>query len=212
MRIKFYQASMGDCFLIDFENECNTKFIIDTGTQVAFKDNICESLKKELATGNNHLFLTHIDNDHIGGMLYLCRYESAVLPCFKKVYYNTFDSLKSMTLSALDDPPKALIHDDKSGFTSYKCGIKLEDFIKQLGISVEPCNASSNSLKIDDISITILSPSIQTLNNYSSWVEKKAKSFALTSRNTDYHKSIEELSLKSFVEDTSPTNGSSVSV
>ena len=124
MKIHFYKASIGDCFLIDFENEYNTKFIIDTGTKTAFQDNICEDLKKELKTYNNHLFLTHIDNDHIGGMLYLCEYEPDVIQFFKKVYYNTFDSLKSMTLSISDDPPKVIIHDGQSGYTSYHSGTK----------------------------------------------------------------------------------------
>ena len=47
MKIHFYKASMGDCFLLDFENEHNTKFVIDTGTKTAFQDNILEELVED---------------------------------------------------------------------------------------------------------------------------------------------------------------------
>ncbi len=53
-------------------------------------------------------------------MVYLCEYESSVIQCVEEVFYNTFNSLKSMTLSAQDVPPEVLMHDDSSGFTSYK--------------------------------------------------------------------------------------------
>jgi len=209
MKIHFYKASMGDCFLLDFENEHNTKFVIDTGTKTAFQDNILEELKKEIITGNSHLFVTHIDDDHIGGLLYLCKYEPDILKSFKCVYYNSFDCLKSFSPDSQDPPPKIIIQDDSEGFTSYKNGKKLESFLDSLDINLISQIKALNTINIDDIAITFLSPSIKTLKKYKTWIENNS---AYTALNNDYNKSIEDLSKKEFTEDDSETNGSSISM
>ena len=210
MIIHFYNAGVGDCFLIDFENDSHTKFVIDSGTKTAFQVYIRDQLIKELLTANNYLFLTHIDDDHIGGVLFLCKHDLNTVRMFKNMYYNTFDSLKKYTPNVQDEPKIPLISDNRNGYTSYASGKSLEEFVKSLGVNVVSSIKSLDRISIDDIVITFLSPTAKTLNKYKSWVEQNT--IAYTSVHTDYNECIIDLSKKKFVEDNSPTNGSSLSM
>lgn len=69
MRIKILKAYNGDCILIETLDENQERFVIliDGGTASTFD----YSLKKELKDVSkiNLLILTHIDSDHIGGLI-----------------------------------------------------------------------------------------------------------------------------------------------
>ena len=95
MIIHMLKASLGDCFLVDFENgKC---ILIDGGTPSTF-DN---SLKDLLFTLNRegktieYLICTHYDNDHIGGLIKFVQYNGHyshpnIIPV-ENVIYNSFE-------------------------------------------------------------------------------------------------------------------------
>lgn len=76
IRIKMFPASFGDSFFVEFEPqypEKNYNIMIDSGFKVTYKSYIKPFLKKmnEESKKLDLLVITHIDMDHISGMLQL---------------------------------------------------------------------------------------------------------------------------------------------
>lgn len=209
--IKFLKAFWGDCFLLKFNNDKKTTFLIDGGVKRAFKDNIVGILKQEYGTSlNNYVFLTHIDDDHIGGIEY-CFERHVDLANSNGIIFNTFDSLLKLAPNAEDSPPYIYINDAESGFTSYKQGKRLEQKLEESGIKVFSNIVSETQICLDGILITFLSPSINSMSKYKSWKDKQETAYT-AAQTSDYTKSIEDLIDRPFYEDGSPTNSSSLSM
>lgn len=208
--IKFFKAFWGDCFFIRFNNKEKTTFLIDGGTEKAFKDNIVGILKKEYDTSlNNYIFLTHIDDDHIGGIKYY--FERRVdLSNNNAIIFNTFESLSNLASNAEDTSPYIYINDDGNSYTSYIQGKKLEQKLEESGIKVISNIVSETEICLDGIQITFLSPSFKSMSKYKSWKDKQEPAY--TTAQSDYTKSIEDLKDRPFSEDDSPTNTSSLSM
>jgi len=209
--IKFLNAFWGDCFLIKFNNVEKTTLLIDGGVKRAFRDNIVEILKQEYSTSHsNYAFLTHIDDDHIGGIEYYFE-RHLDLENNKGIIFNTYDSLLKLAPNAEDTPPYIYINDDESGFTSYKQGKRLEQKLEENGVKVFSNIVSETQICLDGILITFLSPSIKSMSKYKSWKDKQETAYTAT-RTSDYTKSIKDLKDIPFCEDESPTNSSSLSM
>ena len=210
--IKFLQAFWGDCLLLIFNNDEKTTFLIDGGIKRAFKNNIVSTLKREYDQNlRNYIFLTHIDDDHIGGIQVLFERYSDLTNEVSAVFFNTFDSLLQLAPNAKDNPPTIDINDDNSGLTSYKQGKMLEQKLEEIGIEVISNIISERQLCLDGIQLTFLSPSVESLSKYESWSDEQEIAYTAV-RSNDYTISIEELKDRPFYEDESLTNTSSLSV
>ncbi len=74
MTIKIFQATDGDCLLL--ESETGTNILVDGGRAQSFLDNTFPELN-ELTQENRKLdlvYVSHIDNDHISGILKLTEF------------------------------------------------------------------------------------------------------------------------------------------
>lgn len=100
MKIKFLKASKGDCFLISFkdENNMNRNILIDGGMEETFFDStnsLDGELKYEIERIRKDkekvdlLILTHIDNDHILGLLNWFKLDSKAYKLISNVWFNS---------------------------------------------------------------------------------------------------------------------------
>lgn len=211
VNIKFLKAFWGDCFLIIFNNEKKTTFLIDGGIRRAFRENIEKNLEYEYSRNlSNFIFLTHIDEDHIGGIQVFFERYLELVKHINGVFFNTFESLSKIAPN-VEDTPCIYVNDDNSGFTSYKQGKKLEEKLEELGINIISDIVSRRTIYLDGILITFLSPSIESFSKYKTWAEEQEKANT-ASKTNDYKDLIEILKDRPFFEEHSPTNASSLSM
>lgn len=98
-RVTMLPASEGDCLILSYgPNEDGLRHIVIDGGRKATWPGLKKALEAIAARGENVelLVLSHIDADHIDGLLKLA--ETPALPLTPKaVWYNGFDQLKGLT-------------------------------------------------------------------------------------------------------------------
>ena len=71
MKITAYQSGKGDCLLLDSETGAKTvRVLVDGGLPESYRDHVAPSLAQQ-KTPLDLVYLSHIDEDHIGGVLQL---------------------------------------------------------------------------------------------------------------------------------------------
>jgi len=162
--IKILKAFHGDCILIRVINEMQQEFtiLIDGGTSKTFDF----SLKKELRSIKkiNLFVLTHIDSDHIGGILRFVKDS-----IFQEIDIDEF-WINGANLAYIS----------MGGNISYNQGQNLEKLLIEKGIFKEKIisNITTNYKPVfpDFINIDILSPTPEILQNlYDKWPKQNLK-------------------------------------
>lgn len=209
IKLNFFKAGYGDSFLIEFDN--NITLLIDGGTKATMQENCkkIESLYKKYQF--NYILLTHIDDDHINGILYIFERCKKFFNSISGVFFNNSNDLRTFIPHSENEPPIAYINNDTSGLTSYTRSKKLEDKLIELDINVLSNIVSGRTYLLEDIRIQILSPSLKSFEKYKEWVEIEEEAFT-AAKICDYSKSFDELLQNPFIEDDRPTNLSSISV
>jgi beta-lactamase superfamily II metal-dependent hydrolase len=226
LTITFVQALHGDSILVKCPSERgDIRILIDGGPKYAFRvgrvtDHRQGKLKKLLDGLINNGFcldliiLTHVDDDHVGGLVAGFENSSYLSKMTKAVLFNSGSLISShFSQEGLLDPLTGNFC--SSNFTSIGQGITFEKYISDLNIW-HRILAMRDVIysELPSIKITFLSPSddeLQELKNR--WDEKEPKRRGDTSASrNDYKHSYEELlSEDKFEEDKSVTNGSSIS-
>lgn len=156
VEIDFLKSKNGDCFILKYNG---TNILIDGGTRGVYPElkNKLRKLKQI-----DLLVVTHIDNDHIGGIEKLFEVNDSKIN-IKKVYFNSGAFLGD---SEIEDR-KRLIK-EATGNKSYKQGINLEKKLQDLNIwDKEPITNNTKDLKLGPINIKVLAPfkeNIEALN------------------------------------------------
>ena len=91
-KITFLPATFGDCIFIEYGDEQDPSRILVDGGTAGTREHI-QKLLRALPYGQRHLELvvvTHIDNDHIAGILTLLE-EEAEAPPHKKLRFTIGD-------------------------------------------------------------------------------------------------------------------------
>ena len=222
MILKILPALSGDSLLLSwlgFSGKiCN--LLMDGGVTNTYN----LSLKPEIqALIERHeqidlLILSHIDSDHIGGLLRLVNEihsnrlpERLIMHCWfnsARVLSNYFEDVK------LIDKEISLPYIGKQ--LSSKQGHTLENFLVRLKIqsNTEPIQLAQQH-QLDGLVIDILSPGIMGLRRLSkSWPPTTSYpvQVPLSNPQTDYHVPIQELIDRPFQEDTGVPNGSSIAL
>ena len=113
IKLHIVQAEFGDCFILESKsNNESTTMLIDGGPYQTFKNHLKPTLQKLLLNGKIDLMvLSHIDNDHIIGLLDLLneiknQRENGTKELVKisKMWHNSFKNL----LLLPDEPMKLL--------------------------------------------------------------------------------------------------------
>lgn len=157
------------------------------------------------------MVVTHIDQDHIGGILAFMKDESQDKQFIKQFWFNSgkliakrfglsFDGSRAVALPESEDPTQS---------RSIRQGKKLEDLLEEMGIWHDMPLLRFQTFEVGGASITLLSPDENGLKElYEKWTEGEVTTRSL---DNDYSVSISELGERAEKEDHSVANGSSIS-
>jgi len=194
MKLHVIQAEYGDCLLLTSENGKNTTTVlIDGGPYQTFEKHLKPTLQKLPKNGKLDLVvLSHIDNDHIIGLVDLFEqikdereHRSKELVKIAKLWHNSFNDLlqidedpntffKNSFLSlnfASEDEKKKMENSITSIImTGFQQAADLSSLAKSLKVPVNPefdklilTDNSPKIIKLNDITFHILGPSEKNL-------------------------------------------------
>lgn len=150
MKIESLEASRGDCFVVTWKNQGVVHTIlIDSGIGGTYR-----FIKQKLnaVTKIDGFFITHIDYDHLGGLLKMIDDENCPVKLDFPIYINT---------------PELIIANNESDMVGYTHGTTLESSLNKKKINKKAIYTSlypEDTLVIHGLKLTILSPNLEILN------------------------------------------------
>ncbi|MFY0256401.1 ComEC/Rec2 family competence protein [Chitinophaga sp. 30R24] len=222
--VKVLQANNGDCILLSFVDPKGIlrNVLIDggTGRTYSYKDKkgkvIPGQLKRtidDLKKENQRidlLILTHIDDDHIGGILKWFEVDNAH-SLIDKVWFNSGSAIAE--LFEITGQEKFLIPlaEIQSRDTSVKQGNTFESYITKHRIWDRRILKAGDEMVFFGATIKMLSPSVEHLKRLLEKWGKETPSLLTAPKENDYSKSLSELIQNdNYVEDNAIPNGSSI--
>lgn len=216
MKIKFLPAFNGDCILISFEHEeKNRNILIDGGVPRTYQRHLKPELEEVIQKGENIdlLIVTHIDDDHIGGIKELYQDTGFSKDFIKEIWFNSGDLLSDYFNTERDPIRAVKIIKDNQTSMSVRQGNTLEKALieeksnwiqKLISVSVDKINFLG-------LSITILSPNEEKLKKlHKHWETEINKKVKMSEEHDDFNIPISELVNRKFNEDKAIPNGSSI--
>ena len=218
MTIKMLPAYDGDCLLLTLPQPAGPArhILIDGGPGRTYRQLAQETQKlqrnKQVI---DLLIITHIDDDHIGGILKLFEDPMFDTTLIKQVWFNS----GAMLAKQLDDlyatSREVALYPQADTHISITQGNTLERYLQQVaGWNETLIHIGTPSLHWDTLKITVLSPDYQSLEKlHKHWPVASAVATPVSSSATDYARSIEELNaLPECSEDQAVCNGSSIAI
>jgi beta-lactamase superfamily II metal-dependent hydrolase len=198
------QAEFGDCFILESKsNNESTTMLIDGGPYQTFRNHLKPTLQKLLLNGKIDLMvLSHIDNDHIIGLLDLLieiknERDNGIkeLVKIKKMWHNSFKELLQ-----LHEEPKKLLASifwsqnlikrkniiESLVMKGFQQGTDLTKLAKTLKIPINPgfdkvivvCD-NKKSVSLNNINLHLLGPTKKNIDKlrkeWNDWFSKKQK-------------------------------------
>lgn len=139
MEIHLLEAKTGDAFVVD----CGTsRFLIDGGTRGVSKT-IQRMLRKNSSKLLKGIFVSHVDRDHVGGIVKLFEHHHDLIPKHVPVYMN--------------HPSIVPVKQNDTGLVTYQDGNDLKSLLDSYGY-VTKSVTSEQVLTFDDVEMDILTP------------------------------------------------------
>lgn len=221
IKVNVLKAYDGDCFIINLENKKQKyNILIDGGDYDTYEDILKVKLLNIFMNKDENidlLVITHIDDDHIGGIKALFEDssidKSVLKKKIKKVWFNSAEVIANSVKFKIEEDIKKrevkifkndVIKISKSNANS------LEREFKELGIELEVIKKAKVCKKIDDMCFTILSPTYEKLEKlHKEW---PVPNLSISSYSSDYKKNIEETILTDNLRcnDSNNANGASI--
>lgn len=90
LKIKLFPAEYGECILVSVGEENPYNLLIDGGLAKTYKNFLSQEIKHIKASGLkiNLMVCTHMDNDHIGGLVQILKNENSDF--IQNIWYNGF--------------------------------------------------------------------------------------------------------------------------
>ncbi len=225
MELQLLQANEGDAIHLRFIDEegMYRNILIDGGTKDTYtykdsKGKIKDGALKQLVSRIREqgeqidlLIMTHVDDDHIGGILqWFGDKNNQTADLVKKVWFNSGRIIfKFFNQPPVEDNDLAIPESD-SFETSIKQGVAFEDFILKNGLWDEELIISGKVFELFGLKFTILSPSEDKLQKLLDKWQTEAP-ITETSRTSDWETPLSELIVTdSFKSDQSIPNGSAI--
>lgn len=225
MKIKFLKAFNGDATLISFkEGEQSRNILIDGGMPATYiqkgrkgKSEYGE-LKDTIDIIRKHdekidlLILTHVDDDHIGGVLKWFEKDKDAHKLIEKVWFNSGRLISEYFDEEENKENLIEIISDDNTLTSIGQGVMFEDYIEKNGIWDRRIVVAFEYFEYLGIKFKILSPSPDKLKVLlGKWEKEAPESLDTSSEKNDYDLTLtEHLAKDYFKEDSSIHNGSSI--
>lgn len=224
-QFKVLKAEHGDSMLIKgilFEGRYRN-ILIDGGPSQTFKRKKKKGqlLKElELIKSENQkidlLILTHVDDDHIAGLLKGFKNDGILSELTERVWFNSGSIIDAEFNNAVD--PSHLVEFNYSSipddcfYTSIKQGISFEDVISRKKIWQEGLILAGDNCQLFGASFRVLSPNMEKLKKLLVKWEKEQSQALTGSAQGDYHIPLKQLidEEKNFQEDSTIHNGSSI--
>ena len=175
MKIKFLKANNGDSILLSFlDDKCTPRnILIDGGMGATFYQNktkkkgaLNEAIDyvKQEKQNIDLLVLTHIDEDHIGGILKWFSMEEDAHQIIENVWFNSGKSISNFLKEKKNDELDIFISKQEDNLTSVSQGISFEEYIEENNIwDGKVIYNQLDSIEKFGVKIQILSPSIEKL-------------------------------------------------
>ncbi|MDH2634543.1 MBL fold metallo-hydrolase [Acinetobacter nosocomialis] len=224
INIRFLRAHHGDSILLTFINENNEyRILIDGGPSYTFKpreegniregdlrvnlDKLIEQNKKI-----DLVILTHVDDDHIGGIISAFEDPDYLSKIALRVIFNSGQLIHEYFRQPLDEEKDIKGNFSMTTQTSIAQGDTLENLLINLGIWERKIYKQNDSYELGEVIFRFLSPNDTELSKLlKKWKKESVNTFT-SLNNKDWNKDYKELLVNDkFVQDTSCHNGSSLS-
>jgi len=227
MDIKFLKANNGDSILISFQDIEGIKrnILIDGGMPQTYynsgqnSNGELYSTIEEIKTKGESidlLVLTHIDEDHIGGILKWIESDEEAHQFIQKVWFNSGKTIAKYFNEKENEDLSVYLDIFRTTETSVRQGKNFEEYIEHNNIWDKEIVKSRKTIDYKGFKIDILSPNDLLLEKLlKEYKKSKHKYFTKGSKNdwstniVDFIKQ-EEKSNFQFDKDNSVTNGSSI--
>ena len=224
LRIEFIKALHGDSILITSESkQGNIRILVDGGPEYSFRsrepgeqrDGHLKRVLDDLRKDNHKIdlvILTHVDDDHIGGLLKAFEHPDYLSQMANRIIFNS-----GQLIHEHFNESNISLNDISGNFegnadTSISQGASFENFISRLGLWDRRLICQSMVYELLDIKLTFLSPNDKYLRKLLVKWEKEVGLPETSANDTDYkHSYAELLASDKFIEDKSIHNGSSLS-
>jgi len=219
--VRVLEANHGDCILVSHEGASDTvNILIDGGTSTTFKHGprqrydgaLCKVLD-ELKNKGQHIdlaVLTHIDDDHIHGLIKAFEKTGYLSDLVKSIWFNS-SRLITQNFNAPEIPENNIRLTDDSPQTSVRQGKELETLLDEIGCERAPLIKAGQVHRVGPFKLTVLSPSQNQLERLLHKWPSEDDSGATTAHDNDYQLSLKEIwEADEFESDSSVYNGSSI--
>jgi beta-lactamase superfamily II metal-dependent hydrolase len=218
MKIKFLQAFNGDSILISFKDDTNKNrnILIDGGTPRTYQRFLKAELEHLLNENESIdlLIVTHIDDDHIGGIKELYQDTKLDRSFIKNVWFNSGNLISDYFKDNREKTREVnIIMDDQTNM-SVGQGITLENALISDGKwSQSLIRVNKKPILFYGSQITILSPSDKGLKKlHKKWQIEVDKTVNMSNNHDDFSIPVSELVKRKFTEDKAVPNGSSIAI
>ena len=220
--VKVLEANHGDCILISHKNKALSSFniLIDGGPATnfkygprqRFKGPLCKLLDNIKSQGEkiDLLILTHIDDDHINGLIKAFETPGYLSELVKSVWFNSSRLItKHFNVPDIDENNIRLA--DNSPQTSVQQGKDLEKLLDEMGCDRAPLIKAGQIHNVGPFKLTVLSPIETHLEGLLHKWPSESDSSSTSPHHNDYQLSLKEIwESDGFKEDKSVYNGSSI--
>lgn len=223
MTIKFVKANNGDSMLLTFKDESEKirNILIDGGTGTTYFNSttklagplkkLTESFKDKPNECIDLLILTHIDDDHIGGLLTWFSKDKDAAKLIKKVWFNSGKLIAEYLKIGENGDLAVTFMPEGAVNTGIPQGINFEDYIEKAGIWERKIIVAGEKIRILDLEFDILSPNNTKLEKLLKEWKKEDPKLDTAGKEHDYNKSVKDhIQDDKFKEDTKFPNGSSI--
>ena len=217
--LKSLPAHNGDCFIISFGEQDDVKNIIVDGGRSMPSYKILKNQINELEEKGqliDLLILTHIDEDHIMGLIRLFRDAKIDKSIFKEIWFNSKEVVSSYFCDKSQKDQYLTVQMNNDSNISYNQGISFGTLLEEYNLGYQGVIMSGQNMHLGEAIIEVLSPNEDQLNKLLvDWEKEFSKNtntdiLVSSKTSTDYSVSIDELLQKKFTEDDDIVNGSSI--
>jgi beta-lactamase superfamily II metal-dependent hydrolase len=227
MTIKFLKAFKGDSILLSFIDDKNIErnILIDGGTGSTYYENKSRKngdlyhLIETIKTNEQKidlLILTHIDDDHIGGILRWFSKDKTAFNLIDKVWFNSGKIISEYLKVKENEELEVELDNFEDEFTSVPQAKKFEDYLIENNIWDKRIILKGNIEEVNGVKIQILSPTNEKLEKLLSEFKKPKYDYFTVGNESDWNIPLKEFITEEnsneykFDEDDSIPNGSSI--